>query len=400
LSGAAREKFEVTRITIPVPQLEPANLSQLRYALAFASEDILSCVLNEAGSAIDADIRSPDVEEVVRAKLDELIRRYSNTAFGMRTAVDYEFSRELPVVDAWQQLLERRWVTPVGEGHVILRGPAARLMQVIDRKVEQMFVSEFAAEPEMYPATIRCETLDRCNHFASFPEHLDFVAHLARDVDVLKQFSEACKSNSWSPELHQGVMNPPRFAISPSCCYHCYEGMEGWELPAPGRCTTMVVGCHRYEGANHTSMSRLRAFTMREIVWVGQPRYVIEARAKAEAMIIDWAKDWELVCTLETANDMFFTDDYAVKASFQRQQQAKRELRMLIPQEGQSISVFSSNFHASTFGKAFNIKVGERVASSACLGWGYERWVYAIFSQFGLDSRQWPENLRRDFETL
>jgi seryl-tRNA synthetase len=390
----------VTRITIPVPQLEPTNLSQLRYALAFASEDILSCVLNEAGSAIDADIRTPDVEGAVRAKLDELIRRYSNTAFGMRTAIDYEFSRELAVIDAWQQLLERRWVTPVGEGHVILRGPAARLMQVIDRKVEQMFVSAFAAEPEMYPATIRCETLDRCNHFASFPEHLDFVAHLARDVDVLKQFSEACKSDSWSPGLHQGVMNPPRFAISPSCCYHCYEGMEGWELPAPGRCTTMVVGCHRYEGANHTSMSRLRAFTMREIVWVGQPRFVIEARAKAERMIIDWAKEWELVCTLETANDMFFTDDYAVKASFQRQQQAKRELRMLIPQEGQSISVFSSNFHASTFGKAFNIKVGERVASSACLGWGYERWVYAICSQFGLDSEQWPENLRRDFETL
>ena len=80
-------------------------------------------------------------------------------------------------------------------------------------------------------------------------------------------------------------------------------------------------------------MSRLRAFHMREIVWVGQPRFVIEGRAKAEELIVQWAKDWEVVGTFETANDMFFTQDYAVKASFQRQQQAKKELRLLIPFE-------------------------------------------------------------------
>jgi seryl-tRNA synthetase len=176
--------------------------------------------------------------------------------------------------------------------------------------------------------------------------------------------------------------------------------MEGWELGSPGRCVTVILGCHRFEGANHESMSRLRAFTMREVVWVGQPRFVTEARAQAEQMIIEWAKEWELVCTLETANDMFFTDDYAVKASFQRQQQAKRELRMRIPFEDRSISVFSSNFHASTFGKAFNITVNGRPATSGCLGWGYERWVYGIFSQFGLDPAQWPTNLRKEFEAF
>jgi hypothetical protein len=137
---------------------------------------------------------------------------------------------------------------------------------------------------------------------------------------------------------------------------------------------------------------------MREVVWLGHPRYVIAARAKAEELIIKWAKDWGLVGTFETANDMFFTQDYSIKASFQRQQQAKKELRLLIPAERQSISVFSSNFHAATFGKAFNITLDGRPATSACVGWGYERWVYAIFSQFGFDVRQWPEVLRQEFE--
>jgi hypothetical protein len=115
-------------------------------------------------------------------------------------------------------------------------------------------------------------------------------------------------------------------------------------------------------------------------------------------MIVEWAKDWELDCSVENANDMFFTDDYAVKASFQRQQEAKRELRLLIPQDEQRISVFSSNFHSNTFGKAFNISVDGRPATSACVGWGYERWIYAIFSQFGLDIADWPKGLRDDFE--
>jgi len=74
--------------------------------------------------------------------------------------------------------------------------------------------------------------------------------------------------------------------------------MEGWELDAP-RCITAVLACHRYEGANHTTMTRLRAFTMREVVFIGQPRFVIECRARAEEMIIQWAKDWELACSFE-----------------------------------------------------------------------------------------------------
>ena len=136
---------------------------------------------------------------------------------------------------------------------------------------------------------------------------------------------------------------------------------------------------------------------MREVIWVGHPKYVLDSRHRADALIVEWAKDWGLECTYETANDMFFTDDYAVKASFQRQQEAKKELRMTIPSEGKDIGVFSSNFHSTTFGKAFNITVNGRTATSACLGWGYERMVYGIFSQFGFDVEQWPNGLRRDF---
>jgi seryl-tRNA synthetase len=386
------------QITVPFTVVDPDYRSQLEYALSFASEEIITYRINDAASAIEAELSVGADSESVSQKIRELVQRYEKRELGLAKTVDFKQERELPVIDTWAGLLERRWVTPVGQGHVILRGGAAQLASLIDSKIQSIFADHFQAEREFYPSTILCKTLDRIHHFTSFPEHIDFVSHIKSDVEVLNGFSTECRERGWSPPAHEGRMAENDFAICPSCCYHCYEGMEGWVLDEPGRCTTMSVNCHRYEGANHKTMSRLRAFTQRDVVWVGQPRFVTEGRAKAEELIVQWAKDWEVVGTFETANDMFFTQDYAVKASFQRQQQAKKELRLSIPAENISISVFSSNFHATTFGKAFNITAGGRLATSACVGWGIERWVYAIFSQFGFDVEKWPEKPREQFK--
>jgi hypothetical protein len=384
-------------ISIAFSESDRDSRAQLEYALPFASKEIISCRINDAASTIEAEVTDAAAPATVAKRIQELVDRFSKGAFGFAKSVDFQQERNLPVRDTWSELLQRKWVTPVGEGHVILRGPAAELAGLIDYKIDRIFANGFQAEREYYPATILCKSLDRIHHFTSFPEHIDFVSHLQRDLDIINQFSEECNENGWAPQLTEGRMAEHDFAICPSCCYHCYEGMENWELEPPGRCTTMSVACHRYEGTNHHTMSRLRAFTQRDVVWVGQPLFVIESRAKAERLIIEWAKTWELSGTLETANDMFFTDDYTIKASFQRQQQAKKELRLQIPFEKQAISVFSSNFHAVTFGKAFNIMLGGKPATSGCIGWGIERWVYAIFSQFGLDFEKWPDAPREEF---
>jgi seryl-tRNA synthetase len=381
-------------ISVPIENVDESALPQLEYALTFASEDILSARIS--GSTIHADVRTNEACESATAKIRELVERYSKTEFGLPQDVHFRQDRDLQPFDTWTGLLERRLVTPVGQGHVVLRGLAAQLLSLIDTKVQREFANHFGAELELYPSTILSRTLDRCAHFTSFPEHIDFVSHLKEDLGVLNGFAGDCRERGWSPELHDGRMALSDLAISPSCCYHCYEGMEGWRLDAPGRCVTAILACHRYEGANHRSLSRLRAFTMREVVFIGQPRFVIEARAKAEEIIIKWAKDWELGCTFETANDMFFTQDFAVKASFQRLRQAKKELRLQVPGENQSLSVFSSNFHAVTFGKAFNITVDGRPATTGCIAWGLERWVYSLFSQFGFEPREWPVALREE----
>lgn len=388
----------MSQLRIDLERSDADFLGQVSYALGFVSEDVRSYAIeNDERVAILLELRDGADEDDVTQRIHELLARYDQDKFGMKTAVYYANKRDLRPIDAWSGMLERKWITPVGEGHVILRGIAAELLALVDHKVE-MFAREFDAELEYFPSTIRAATLDRCHHYTSFPEHMDFVSHLKQDLRVLQKFSGECREKGWSPQLHDGNMAACEFAISPSCCYHAYEGMEGWDLERPGRCITATIQCHRYEAANHISMSRLRSFTMREVVWVGEPAYIISNRAKADELIVEWARDWELSCTFEVANDMFFTDDYAVKASFQRQQEGKKELRLDVPSEGRFISCFSSNFHAKTFGKAFSINAGGRVAASGCIGWGYERWVYAIISQFGYDPKDWPAGLQRDYE--
>lgn len=388
----------MSTLTVDLTNTEQDYLNQVRYAMTFLSEDVVSYEISEADAKIHIQFQPSVDAETMRSRVDQLLQRYEKGEFGLKSVMYFEQKRDLPAIDAWAGMVERRWATAVGEGHVILRGPAAQLMALVDHKVLTMFAREFNAEPEIFPSTIKSETLHRCNHYTSFPEHMDFVAHLKQDLGVLSGFSQACREEGWSPKLHEGTMSAHDFAISPSCCYHAYEGMEGWDLEKPGRSITAILNCHRYEGANHKFLSRLRSFNMREVVWVGQPAYVISARARAEQLIQQWAKDWELSCTFETANDMFFTDDFAVKASFQRQQEAKKELRMDIPQDGTNISVFSSNFHSMTFGKAFGITVGGRPAASGCVGWGCERWVYALLSQFGFEVEKWPAGLRSEYE--
>jgi len=372
-------------------------LAQVRYSLTFAAEEIERHELGADGILRLALRNGADIAEV-RGKVDRLLTRFAKAEFGMKAVMHFEQQGSGTAnEDLWSRLQERRWVTPVGAGHVVLRGRAAELQRVIDAKALAGFASRFSAEEEFYPSTIQCRTLDRIHHFTSFPEHIDFVSHLRSDVDVLRRFSDQCRDQGWQPAHHDGNMGAAEYAIAPSCCYHCYEAMEGWKIARPGRCTTAVLACHRFEGRNLQSMTRLRAFTMREVIWVGHPEYVRSSRAEADRLILEWAKDWELDASFENANDMFFTDDYAVKASFQRQQEAKRELRLLVPQDRRRIAVFSSNFHSNTFGKAFDITVDGKPAASACVGWGLERWVYAVFSQFGLETDDWPKGLQEDF---
>jgi seryl-tRNA synthetase len=90
---------------------------------------------------------------------------------------------------------------------------------------------------------------------------------------------------------------------------------------------------------------------------------------------------------------------YAAKTFFQQSLDVKSEIRLAIaPDETgkpRSIAGGSINLHGPFFGNRFDIKLEDASpAISACVGFGLERWVLALFSQHGFEQARWPAELR------
>lgn len=283
-------------------------------------------------------------------------------------------------------------------GLFILRPPYSDLMRFLDWITLWRFARAFGARDEIYPNVIPIEQLALTQHLRAFPEHLHFIAHLREDLGVLEGFAARARATTGPVQPLPGELEQVALMHNPSTCYHCYAARRGSVLPG-NEAVTAVTRCHRYESANHSDPGRLMEFTLREVVFLGSADYVRETRETTMRMIQDWATAWQLYGELLPANDPFFTDDYEAKAVHQHRLAMKYEYRAVLPGTGKTLAVLSSNLHAVTFGKAFDIRVGGMRANTGCLGFGLERLALAIVLQHGLDPAAWPEGLRRDWAT-
>jgi seryl-tRNA synthetase len=390
-----------TECVISLERLDPSQHGQLKYAAAFADEHIEDIHL-ENGS-IRIRHRSPGGNERIAERVERLIDRFSRGDFGFKEANLFEYEGPMPYRgDIVAELVRTKTVKMLEPGLFIFREPFSSLMRFFDWSFVTRIAKKFdGVSEEQYPAVIHAETLNKTNHFTSFPEHIHFLTHLREDLDVIEAFSQSVRdAGGWKQEdpLTLDVHMPkPRFTMNPSTCYHCYEGLQDETLEGDGITRTAIAKCHRFEGKNHIDFGRLLDFSMREIIFVGKPEFVKENRLRSIEYLKELAAEWELNSIIELANDPFFTNDFQVKASFQRQQEMKYELRLTIPYLDKSIACSSVNFHSTTFGNAFNIKIGKRSAVTGCVGFGIERWAFAFLAQYGLDEALWPQSFREQY---
>lgn len=99
--------------------------------------------------------------------------------------------------------------------------------------------------------------------------------------------------------------------------------------------------------------------------------------------------------TMITASDPFFIDTYGHQSFYQRAFQVKHEIQAVLPFDGSTLAIGSVNYHQQHFGRTWRIRMPDGSAAfSCCMGFGIDRWCYAIFAQYGLDPAQWPQPLR------
>lgn len=387
--------------TVSLEGLSASQYGQLKYACAFVDETITG--IDITGNTLRITHDSPLGNAVIEERAKRLVERFSKGDFGFKENILFEHRVDVPGrEDIIAELIEKKIIKLLEPGMFIFREPFSSLMRFMDDSFVSKIARRFEGlKEEHYPAVIHADTLNKTNHFTSFPEHIHFLTHLREDLDVIEGFSQSIReTGGWKQDAPLDLnasMPKPKFTMNPSTCYHCYEGLQNEVLEGDGITVTAISKCHRFESKNHTDFGRLLDFSMREIIFVGKPDYVKENRLKAIEYLKELAVEWDVDSWMEIANDPFFTNDFQVKASFQRNQEMKYELRLSVPYLDKSIAASSVNFHSNTFGNAFNIKFGKRSAVTGCVGFGIERWVFAFLAQYGLDETCWPAAFREQY---
>jgi hypothetical protein len=97
----------------------------------------------------------------------------------------------------------------------------------------------------------------------------------------------------------------------------------------------------------------------------------------------------------DVATDPFFGKGGKMLAASQRELKLKFEVLVPVISVEQPTACCSFNYHESKFADAFGIDTPDgRRAHTACLGFGLERCVMALFQTHGFDPGAWPSAVR------
>jgi seryl-tRNA synthetase len=99
---------------------------------------------------------------------------------------------------------------------------------------------------------------------------------------------------------------------------------------------------------------------------------------------------------LDTANDPFFGRAGKMMGNSQREQKLKFELLIPVTSSVNKTACLSFNYHQDHFGTTWGLKTADgETAHTACVGFGLERIALALFARHGLDTANWPADVRK-----
>jgi hypothetical protein len=252
------------------------------------------------------------------------------------------------------ELLARGEVRPVGQGLYVFRGRLALLLASLRKRVQQLF-HDFHAEEIYVPTLLSWDMTERAEYLKSF-------AHQALPVT--------------------DTVGGAVVALScPTVCHHYFASQSGRTLEKP-ELVTAESRCSRNEAGE--DLSRLKNFTMREIVGIGSREFCLEHHDRIRQRVCSLLQEeFDLTFDLRTAHDPFFGPDQMMKEKSQLLMESKLELHAALPFNASTLSVGSVNKHQGVFLRRFSISGS--LAESFCVALGLERLLFAIVAQKGTD---------------
>jgi seryl-tRNA synthetase len=245
------------------------------------------------------------------------------------------------------------------------------------------------AEVYTFPPVIDRTIIERTDYLDSFPQLAGTVFSFLGKEKQARELSERVHAGQpWGDT--QGMTD---VCLNPAACYPVYPVIAG-VLPAKGRLITMTNWVYRHEPSPEPT--RMQSFRVREFVRAGEPDDVIAWRNTWHERGLALLQSLGLPAKSEIAADPFFGRAGKMLAESQKQQQLKFEVVVPVISAEKPTAVCSFNYHQDHFGHVFGIRTPAGAdAHSACLGFGLERVVMALFKTHGFVPGEWPDSVRR-----
>ncbi|MFZ6744839.1 amino acid--[acyl-carrier-protein] ligase [Undibacterium sp. JH2W] len=279
-------------------------------------------------------------------------------------------------------------IIPVGVQGIFGRGPVFEdVLRRFDDYVSRVAANDGAVKMSFPPCLDR-KVLERSEYLDSFPQLagtiFSFTGNEAQHKELIENVHEG------RPWTHLQTMTA--VCLTPAACYPVYPSFTG-TIPAEGRLVDMQNWVFRNEPSPEPT--RMQSFRVREFVRVGTPDMVVVWRDTWLQRGLDILKSLGLPAHSDVASDPFFGRGGRMLAANQREQQLKFEVLVPVISEAKPTAVCSFNYHQDHFGKLFEIyQQNGELAHTACLGFGLERIVMALFKTHGMQTEHWPQATR------
>lgn len=245
------------------------------------------------------------------------------------------------------------------------------------------------AEVFTFPPVINRQILEKVHYLDSFPHLCGAVySFFGKDQQAAKLSEKVNSGEPWGDML--GMTD---VVMNPAACYPVYPSFTG-TVRKGGRLVTMTNWVFRHEPSPEPT--RMQSFRVREFVRVGTPDEVVEWRDMWLQRGLDLLTALDLPARSDVASDPFFGRGGRMLAASQKEARLKFEVLVPVISKEDPTAVCSFNFHQTHFGSTFDIRTEDgNTANTACLGFGLERIVMALFKTHGFDAQRWPDSVRK-----
>jgi len=266
-------------------------------------------------------------------------------------------------------------------------GEFERVLASVGRLVGQHSKAD-GAQQVCFPPVVNREILRTSGYMENFPDLAGSVhAFRGNDREHAALQKTVVAGQDWTPHLCATDMT-----LGPAGCYPLYPTQRG-QLPPGGKLVDLTAWVFRHEPSDDPA--RLQMFRMHENVRLGSPEDVFAWREKWRARGLELLQSLGLDVAMEVASDPFFGRGGKLMKAAQREQSLKFEITTPICSTETPTAIASFNYHQDKFGTAFGIRTDDgEVAHTACLGFGLERIGVALLHAHGMNTTEWPNEVR------